>query len=47
MKARTAGLIAQAEIRSAHEAVGLHVEVSKIVRYDQMTHQLTVQLAWR
>ena len=36
-----------AAIRSAHEAVGVPVEVAKIVRYDQETHELTVHLSWK
>jgi hypothetical protein len=36
-----------AAIRSAHEAVGLDIEVAKIVRYDADTHDLTVHLAWK
>jgi hypothetical protein len=35
-----------AAIRSAHEAVGLHMKVTKIARYDSSTHDLTVHLAW-
>jgi hypothetical protein len=35
-----------AAIRSAHEAVGLHMKVTRIVRYDPKTHELTVHLAW-
>jgi hypothetical protein len=35
-----------AAIRSAHEAVGLHMETTRIVRYDPNTHDLTVHLAW-
>jgi hypothetical protein len=36
-----------AAIRSAHEAVGLEIEVSKIAHYDADTHDLTVHLAWK
>jgi hypothetical protein len=35
-----------AAIRSAHEAVGLQMKVTKIARYDHETHDLTVHLAW-
>lgn len=35
-----------AAIRSAHEAVGLHMKVTKIALYDPHTHDLAVHLAW-
>jgi hypothetical protein len=36
-----------AAIRAAHEAVGLDMETTRIVRYDPNTHELTVHLAWK
>jgi hypothetical protein len=35
-----------AAITAAHEAVGARIEVNRIVRYDAMTHEIAIHLAW-
>jgi hypothetical protein len=35
-----------AAIRSVHEAVGVHVESAKMVRYDSSTQEVTIHLKW-
>ena len=35
-----------AAITAAHEAVGARIEVNRIVRYDAMTHETVIHLAW-
>jgi hypothetical protein len=36
-----------AAIKAAHEAVGLHVEVLRIIRHDPQTNDTTFHLAWK
>ena len=35
-----------AAITAAHEAVGARIELNKIVRYDALTHETVIHLAW-
>lgn len=36
-----------AALRGAHEALGLEIEASRIVRYDPKTHDVTMRLDWK